>query len=92
MCLFKTKILLNTRLKCIISKVHENHAVTYGRLCLLNWVFIKCIPSFSTQNILQIKWLLQMSGQNRNVNQQEIKIKRKIFRTKNNLALIKNVK
>jgi hypothetical protein len=33
-----------------------------------------------------------MSGQNKNVNQQEIKIKRKIFRTKNNLALIKNVK
>jgi hypothetical protein len=30
---------------------------------------------------LQIKWLLQKIGQNKNVNQQEIKIKRKIFRT-----------
>jgi hypothetical protein len=57
MCLFKTKILMNTRLKCKISKVHEDHGVTSGWLCLFDWVSIKCISSFSMYHqITPNKW------------------------------------
>ena len=57
MCLFKTKILMNTRLKCKISKIHEDHGVTSGWLCLLDWVSIKCISSFSMYHqITPNKW------------------------------------